>query len=229
MTYVLSDIHGEYELFYGLMEKVRFSGSDTLVCCGDMIEKGKHSVRLTKLLFSLKNAVLLTGNHEYAFLKYYWSLMRETCDYDVVLQKLQAYFPYDGGLLDWETVDRMESLPYFYETESYICAHAGVPLDGEGRILPLQRATPEQLVYDRNFKEPDVLPRGGKCVFFGHTPTVNMGFAPRIRCYLRAGAMGDKISDYYKIHLDTGAYQSGILGCFRVEDCQEFYVRKSTV
>lgn len=227
MTYILSDLHGEYELFCRLMEKVKFSEGDVLICCGDMIEKGKHSVRLTKLLFSLKKAVLLAGNHEYAFLKYYWSLMRETRDYDFVLQTLQAYFPHDGVLLDWETVDRMEALPYFYETEAYICAHAGVPLDQEGRILPLKQATFEQLVYDRNFKEPYVLPRGGKCVFYGHTPTINLGFEPKIKCYLREGAKGDKVSDYYKIHLDTGAYQSGILGCFRVEDCQEFYVGKS--
>lgn len=227
MTYILSDIHGEYELFCRLMEKVKFSEGDALICCGDMIEKGKHSVRLTKLLFSIKKAVLLAGNHEYGFLKYYWSLMRETCDYDSVLQKLQAYFPYDGVLLDWETVDRMEALPFFHEAEAYICVHAGVPLDKEGRILPLRQATFEQLVYDRYFKEPDVLPRGGKCVFYGHTPTINMGLEPKIKSYLREGTKGDKISDYYKIHLDTGTYQSGILGCFRVEDCQEFYVRKS--
>ena len=192
-----------------------------------MIEKGKHSVRLTKLLFSIQNAVLLAGNHEYAFLKYYWSLMREMCDYDLVLQKLQAYFPYDGALLDWETVDRFEALPYFYEAEDYICVHAGVPLDREGRILPLKQATCEQLVYDRNFKEPDVLPRGGKCVFYGHTPTFNLGLEPKIQCYLREGKRGDHVRDYYKIHLDTGAYQSGISGCFRVEDLCEFYVQKS--
>ena len=227
MTYILSDIHGEYELFYRLMEKVRFSDGDLLICCGDMIEKGKHSVRLTQLLFSIKKTVLLAGNHEYAFLKYYWSLMRETSDYDLVLQKLQAYLAYDGALLDWDTVDRMEALPYYYETEEFICAHAGVPLDKERRILPLKQASVEQLVYDRTFKEPDVLPRGGKCVFFGHTPTINLGFEPKIKRYLREGARGDRVSDHYKIHLDTGAYHSGILGCFRVEDCREFYVGQS--
>ncbi len=117
MTYILSDIHGEYELFCRLLEKVKFSDGDTLISCGDMIEKGKHSIRLTKLLFSMNNAVLLAGNHEYTFLKYYWALMRQTRDYDHVLRKLQAYFPDDGELLDWETVDRIEALPYFYEAE----------------------------------------------------------------------------------------------------------------
>lgn len=224
MIYVISDIHGEYDLFCRLMDKVKFSDGDILISCGDMVEKGNHSIRLVKLLFSMKNAVLLAGNHEYAFLKYYWALMKETCDYDFVMTKLKAYFSDDGRLLDWKTVDRFEMLPYFYETENYICVHAGVPRDKDGSILSLNNATPEQLVYDRVFKEPNVLPKGGKCVFFGHTPTINLGFEPKIKCYLREGAKGEQISDYYKIHLDTGTWQSGVLGCFRIDDCKSFYV-----
>ncbi len=222
MTYILSDIHGEYGLFCRLMEKVGFSDGDTLISCGDMIEKGKHSVRLIKLLFSMKNAVLLAGNHEYDFLKYYWALMRETRDYDLVLQKLRGYLP-DDELLDWETVDRLEALPYFYETEDYICVHAGVPLDRAGHILPLDDASPEQLVYDRAFKEANVLPKEEKCVFFGHTTSMSLGHGAQITRYLREGKRGDHVRDYYKIHLDTGAWMSGVLGCFRVEDRKEFY------
>ncbi len=224
MTYILSDIHGEYELFCRLMERVKFSDSDTLISCGDMVEKGKHSIRLTRLLFSMKNAVLLIGNHEYAFLKYYWGLMQQTDDYDAVLQKLQAYFPDDGELLDWDTVDRMEGLPYYFEAEDYLCVHAGAPLDGEGRVLPLEKALPEQLVYDRVFKEPNVLPKDSKCVFFGHTPTINLGLPPRIRCYLREGKRGEHVSELYKVHLDTGTWISGVLGCFRVEDPMCFHI-----
>ena len=226
MTYILSDIHGEYELFCRLMEKVKFSDGDTLISCGDMIEKGKHSVLLAKLLFSMKNAVLLAGNHEYDFLKYYWSLMRQTDDYDFVLRKLKECFPDDGELLDWETVDRIEALPYYYETAAYICVHAGVPLDREGRILPLKDASPEQLVYDRIFKEPNIFPKEGKCVFFGHTTSMSLGYGTQITRFLREGAHGDRVSDFYKIHLDTGTWMSGVLGCFRVEDCRSFYVGK---
>ena len=226
MTYVLSDIHGEYELFCRLMEKVKFSDGDTLISCGDMIEKGKHSVRLVDLLFSMKNAVLLAGNHEYDFLKYYWALMRQNEDYGLVLRKLQTYFPDDGELLGWESVDRLEALPYFYEAEDYICVHAGVPLDREGRILPLDDASPEQLVYDRIFKEPQTVPKEGKCVFFGHTASMSLGVGAQITRYLREGKRGDHVRDHYKIHLDTGAWMSGVLGCFRIEDCESFYACK---
>ena len=226
MTYILSDVHGEYELFLRLMEKVKFSCGDTLISCGDMIEKGKHSVRLLKLLFSMQSAVLLAGNHEYDFLKYYWSLMRDAREFSLVLEKLQRYFPDDGDLLDWDTVDRLESLPYFHETDDFLCVHAGVPLTKDGHMLPLDLATCEQLVYDRTFKDPWVLPKAGKCVFFGHTPTINLGLAPKIVCYPREGAKGNKVADFYKVHLDTGTWLSGILGCFCVETCVTFYVSR---
>ena len=226
MTYILSDIHGEYELFCRLMEKAGFSDEDTLISCGDIIEKGKHSVRLAKLLFSMKNAVLLAGNHEYDFLKYYWALMRQTHDYDLVLRKLQAYFPHDGELLDWETVDRMEALPYYYEAEEYICVHAGVPLDREGHLLLLKAVSPEEFVYDRKFKSESVLPKDGRCVFFGHTTSMSLGHGARITRFLRDGKRGDHVRDYYKIHLDTGAWMSGVLGCFCVEECKEIYAAK---
>ena len=227
MTYIISDIHGEYDLFLKLLDKIKFSAGDELYICGDMIEKGAHSIKLAKLISHLQNAKCIAGNHEYAFLKYYWGLMQNSpSDFDEVLKKLQAYFPDDGYLLDWGLVDWFESLPYYIEERDFICVHAGVPLDGQGFILPLKKATPEQLVYDRIFKEPTVLPKDGKCVFFGHTPTVNMGWESKIKLYMREGARGDKVSDYYKIHLDLGTWISGVLGCFVIETCQTFYVQK---
>ena len=93
-------------------------------------------------------------------------------------------------------------------------------------MLPLKDASPEQLVYDRVFKDPDVLPRGGKCVFFGHTTSMSLGGGTQITRFLREGKRGDHVRDYHKIHLDTGAWMSGVLGCFRVEDCRTFYVGK---
>ncbi len=225
MLYVISDIHGEYELFVKLMDKIGFSSKDRLICCGDMIEKGDRSIALSKLIFSMPNVLALMGNHEYAFVKYYRGIMeRSPEDFDAVLSELKRYFSDDGELLDWETVDQFESLPFFYESENFICVHSGVPLDERRRIVPLRNASPEQLVYDRFFKEPTVLPIDGKCVFFGHTPTINLGFEPYIKCYLREGAKGDRITDYCKIHLDTGTWKSRVLGCFRVDDCKTFYV-----
>ena len=224
MTYCASDIHGEYDLFLKLLDKIKFSDSDLLIICGDIIDKGRHSIKLAKYVFNMPNVKCIAGNHEYAFLKYYWALMKESpTDFDELLKKLQNYFPYDGKLLDWETVDNFEKLPYFIEGKDFICVHAGVPLDN-GRILPIEKATCEQLVYDRTFKNKNVLPKESKCVLFGHTPTNYICGEDKILAYKKQGSDGNGIGDYCKIHLDTGTWLNGVLGCFCIDNCKEYYV-----
>ena len=224
MEYCISDIHGYYDLFCRLLDKIKFGGGDTLYVLGDMVDKGPDGVRLAKLLFSMPNAHCIAGNHEYDFLKYYQALMKQTEDYDFVLQKLRNYFT-DGKLLDWETVDRFDSLPFYAETERFICVHAGVPIK-DGKLLPVSHATCNQLVYDRSFKDKDVLPQNGKCVLYGHTPVRCLTGRDEILLYPRkAEAQGSpNIADYCKIHLDTGVPISGILGCLAIDNCQAFYV-----
>ena len=55
MKYCISDVHGEYELFLQLLKKINFSDKDEMYICGDIIDKGKSSVRLAKLVFSFPN------------------------------------------------------------------------------------------------------------------------------------------------------------------------------
>ena len=43
MIYVVSDIHARYDLFRRLLDRIKFSNSDTLISCGDIIDKGKDS------------------------------------------------------------------------------------------------------------------------------------------------------------------------------------------
>lgn len=225
MKYIISDIHGEYDLFIKLLHKINFSSYDKMFICGDIIDKGQDSVKLLKLIKSTPNFRCIIGNHEYAFLKNYWSIMQDSPDdFDYVLSKLQSYFPHDGKLLDWETVDWLEALPYYIEEDDFICVHAGVLLDEYNRLLPLEQTTREQFVYDRQFKEPDLIPITGKCIFYGHTPTSYIANESKILKYKRENFLTNSISDYYKIHLDLGVWIHGKLGCFCVDNCKEFYV-----
>ena len=226
MDYCISDIHGYYDLFCRLMDKIGFGGGDRLFVLGDMIDKGPSGIRLAKLLFSLPNVYCIAGNHEYDFLKYYHALMRQSEDYDRVLETLRGYFA-DGDLLDWETVDKLDFLPYYVETEDFIGVHAGVPVK-DGALLPVSQATCEQLVYDRRFKDADVLPQNGKCVFYGHTPVRYLTGRDEILFYPRAGApRGSRdIADYCKVHLDTGVFLGGVLGCAAVGSCRCFYAEE---
>ena len=230
MTYCISDIHGEYDLFMKLLDKIRYSDNDRLIVCGDFLDKGAASIRLAKTIFDLPNSYSIMGNHEYMFFKFYRSLADDAAnlDFDRILSQLQGYFPQDGYLLDWDTVDILVDLPFYLEERDFICVHAGVPLNDTGRIRPLKQASPEELVYDRRFKEPTVRPNG-TCVFFGHTPTNYVHENSQILAYLKPGRVpgSPDIRDYYKVHLDIGTPLSGMLGCFCVDTCQAFYVARN--
>ncbi|MDE7394940.1 MAG: metallophosphoesterase [Clostridiales bacterium] len=222
MDYFVSDIHGEYDLFVCLLEKIKFSDSDHLIVLGDMIDKGDGSVRVLHELYSMQNATCILGNHEYDFLKYYRSVMRNaTIDFDLVLKKLQEYFPNDDGILTWELLDWLDGLKPFLQTDEYIGVHAGVPLDFDGSIKPIENAGIEQLVYDRNFKNANTLVNDKRTVLYGHTPTSYLNETGKIIRYPREGGIG-----YSRIHVDTGVYLTGILGCYCFDTDQCFYVNK---
>ena len=186
MRYVISDIHGEYELFRSLLNYINFSKYDSLYICGDIIDKGPKSIQLSKFISTLDNAYCIIGNHELAFLKYYHSILETSPeDFEEVLKKLQAYFSGDGFLLDWDLVDWFDSLPTYIEEDEFICVHAGVPIDNTGYLLPLSDVSVEQLVHDRRFKDPRVTHNSPKCVFFGHTQTDCICGESRILGYRR--------------------------------------------
>ena len=227
MTYLISDIHGEYDLFIKLLKKINFSQNDKMVICGDIIDKGTDSIKLIKFIRKQRNIYCILGNHEYSFLKYYYGLMRESSDnYDIVLEKLQEYFSNDKEILDWEDVDWLETLPFYIEEDCFICVHAGVPLDNLGNVLNLSCAKKELLVSDRYFKEPKVKPITKKCIFFGHTPTSYVSQTNKILKYKKENTLGESVKDFYKIHLDIGVWIHGVLGCICLENLNEYYVAK---
>ena len=244
MTYIISDIHGEYGLLVKLMNKIGFSDRDLLYVGGDMIEKGDGSVRVLELLRDRPNVRCILGNHEQAFLDYYHHLMRTSEDYEWVLSELKKYLGADGELLTWDTVDWLEALPYYIETDDFILVHAGVGLDGEQRVLPLKETPNEIFLYDRGFKRPDRIPKDTRCVFFGHTQTsaVSPSGKDEILIYTKAGQMlyaipsgAEKagatrntvsIEGLAKVHLDLGTYISGRLGTFCIDNCTAYYISR---
>ena len=228
MRYCVSDIHGEYELFNQLLIKIKFSSTDVMYICGDVIDKGEQSIRLARTIASMKNVYCIIGNHELAFLKFYHSILQTSPEnFDEVLRKLQNYFPEDGHLLNWDLVDWIDSLPSYIEEKDFICVHAGIPLDDSNQLLPLSEVSVEQLVHDRRFKEPTVIHKSPKCIFFGHTQTDCVCGENKIIGYRRNnGVPAKSITDFYKIHLDTGSWSNGVLGCFCIDTLKAVYVKK---
>lgn len=63
-TYVISDIHGEYEMFMELLEKIGLEEWDTLYILGDILDRGPHPIKVLLKLMEMPNVCCLVGNHE---------------------------------------------------------------------------------------------------------------------------------------------------------------------
>lgn len=228
MTYFISDIHGEYDLFCKLLDHIGFCSCDTMVVLGDIIDKGPQSLRLLDLIASSNNITAIMGNHEHDFIRFISSVFASNghCSDDDVLAKISQYFPDDTGSISWQLLDYIQQLPYYIEGDSYICVHAGVQLEDSLAILPMSQQNKLFMVYSRDFTRSTIVPNSAKTVLFGHTPCHYLDGTGQFIKHLRSScSSGDKLQHYSKIQLDTGVSYTGMLGCLRLEDMQEFYVK----
>ncbi len=70
-TYVISDIHGCFDEFQEMIEKISLSEDDRLILAGDYIDRGKKSLEMLKWLENCPaNILTLAGNHDLEFAGY---------------------------------------------------------------------------------------------------------------------------------------------------------------
>ena len=169
-TYVISDIHGEYELFIKLLEKIRFTSADTLYVLGDVIDRGPHPIKALLKLMEMPNAVCLVGNHEVMALKCLKFLRQEITESSIekIDEKLLdnlATWQYNGAettisefrRLDEETqLDVLDFMEDFlvYETltiegKNYLLVHGGL-----GNFSP-EKDIEDYSLHDIVWERPD--------------------------------------------------------------------------
>ena len=78
MNYVISDIHGCYEQYMKLLDKIHFSEKDTLYLLGDLVDRGPDPMEVVKDVMWRKNVVTIMGNHDYRALRKSSSSDKET-------------------------------------------------------------------------------------------------------------------------------------------------------
>ena len=76
-TYVISDIHGQYNMFIELLDKIDLKDTDTLYILGDVLDRGPHPIKTIRKLMEMPNAICLVGNHEFMAMKCLEFLMKE--------------------------------------------------------------------------------------------------------------------------------------------------------
>ena len=65
MIYAVSDLHGCYEKYIKMLEKIQFRETDTLYVLGDVVDRGDGGIKILLDMIKRKNVIPLRGNHDY--------------------------------------------------------------------------------------------------------------------------------------------------------------------
>lgn len=149
--FVVSDVHGHYTELKNKLDKQGFNEQlDTLVVCGDLLDRGKENVKCIQYVNSLPNKVLIKGNHEYNLEKclreYNFSYAdKHNGTLDTILE-IAKYVSgrkylnaYDGEIYLYanqclELSQYLNSLRDYFEFtgidgNNYVCCHGWLPQD----------------------------------------------------------------------------------------------------
>lgn len=233
MTYLMSDIHGEYQKYLKMLEKIDFSDDDTLYILGDMIDRGPQSAELLIDVFSRDNVSVIMGNHELMAIP-----MLEMLLSDISEKEFQSGNNYTAifSLLNWKMnggsstcnsfskispserlrlLSEIKKLPLYktveFNGDKFILVHSGISNFDENK--PLECYTAEELVFSRPDFNKRYYSENHTYVVYGHTPTDTVIGENKI--FKGSG----------NICIDCGAtFENGKLACLALETMEEFYV-----
>ncbi len=233
MTYVIGDIHGCYEEYLALLDKIGFTENDELFVLGDAMDRGRKSIPVIQDLMHRSNVSYIMGNHDVMFLEVLRRLMVELNEENanaMTGEDFLAYFDFirNGGE---ETLRQFRRLPPdqqgdirdylecapFYETvewdgKLYILTHAGI--DRFDPEKELDEYEPKDFLWSRPDFERKYFPGDRIFLISGHTPT------PLIR--------EDKCPLVYTknnhIAIDCGCVFGGNLAAYCIETGEVTYI-----
>ena len=219
--FVMSDIHGQYDLFLKMLGKIKLKREDLLVIIGDICDRGKKSyeiyikcMKMIKLEYNLK---FILGNHEDMLLEDLendYPIRYET-EYSVF--RNSKYFE-NKDMKDWHEENFLEEIewlvkwlkncPLIIFGNENIFVHAGLDLK---KVLEKQEKetvlwTREEFWFMENVELEEYK---GKNIYFGHTPNING----------RISKKTDRIKG-----IDCGAFFTHFLGCVEVKSQKKIYV-----
>ena len=187
-TFVISDIHGQYDMLMELLEEINLKESDTLYILGDILDRGPHPIKTLRELMQMHNVICLAGNHELMAVECLEFLMKEVSDKN--LEELDEYtlrnlvtWQYNGSkstiseFKELSFEDRLEVIEFIKDFEiyeevnacnkNYLLVHAGL-----GNFSPNKRIDEyslNDLVWAR--ADYDTQYYDDTFVVTGHTPT----------------------------------------------------------
>lgn len=233
MRYIISDIHGCYNEYRELLEKIGFSDEDELYILGDVVDRGPEPIMVLQDIMHRSNVTLILGNHDlmmYLVMKKMTVVITEEnrenhlsaddlLDYQLWMQ--------DGGQItaskfrEISMDEKLDILDYLSEAslyeileqeeKKYILVHAGL-----GDFSPekeLEDYELHELLEERADYSKRYYPDENTYLVTGHTPTVFIKGWGKTEVYRKNG----------HIAIDCGCVAGGKLAAFCVETGQITY------
>jgi len=116
--YAIGDIHGCYESLQKILSKSKFDlKKDTLCLVGDLINRGKNSLKVLELVRELGDrAITVLGNHEISLISAYYKVSRPHSSVEDILAHKDC-----DEMIDW-----LRKSPLLYIKDNFCLTHAGI-------------------------------------------------------------------------------------------------------
>lgn len=234
MKYIVSDIHGCYDQYRALLDKIHFSDEDELYVLGDVVDRGPEPIKVLQDMRRRPNVVFILGNHDFTMYSIMRHLMVEITEenYDSHLTgedmlDLNLWLQ-DGGQSTMEKfrglnrAEMADILDYIAEASLYeVIEHNGKEYRlvhaGLSNFAP-DKGLDEYELYDFLEERTDYArryyPQDNIYLVTGHTPTVYIEGWGRTEVYRANG----------HIALDCACVAGGKLAAFCVETEEVIYV-----
>lgn len=237
MIYVMSDIHGCYDEYKQLLEKIQFSEKDELYILGDVVDRGPEPMKLLLDMMLRTNVYPILGNHEYMALKVLSKLNVEIKE-DNVDDYLNAddiedfmYWMKDGGQTTVNTFqkltreDKEAVLEYLQEFsiyeeidmkgKKYFLVHAD--FHGYAKEKMLDDYNLEDFLFYRAEYHKRYFEDENTILVTGHTPTFSIREDRKPLIYDRNGHLA----------IDCGCVYGGKLAVYCLDNEKVEYVNKN--
>ena len=232
MNYVMSDVHGQYEKYLAMLERIGFKDTDNLYVLGDVVDRGPQPVDLLQDMMARPNVFPIVGNHELMAL-----VLLQDLSVEITAENFATHLDRETmeHLLQWQVDGGDSTLKQFctlsHEERGYVLEYLSefMPYEllkvGDRKFLlvhsGLGNFSPDKEMDEYTLAElTDMRPDFEKTYFddpnffivCGHTPTQTL----------------HKKAEIYKknnnICIDCGAAFGGRLACLCLDTMEEYYV-----
>lgn len=229
-TYVMSDIHGDYEKYKQALNAIKLQENDILYVLGDVVDRGTGSCKILFDMMCHFNIIPLLGNHEFMAMSVLSKLVEEITE-NTLIGFNQDFMT---GMFDWlrsggqstleefrtlSSEERQTILEYLEEFElyeeitindqDYILLHAG--LDNFKKTKRLSDYQLHEIIWAKT--DYDKVYFENKILITGHTPVqfISNGKSEKIL----------KMNNH--IAIDCGCGFNGKLGVLCLDTMDELY------